>query len=55
MVRTKQRAYKLGSFRFCDSAHQFFPKLVRKIDPNFPATANFKRSTEDFCLLRENK
>ena len=42
-----------GSFRFCDSAHLFFPKLVRKIDPNFPVTANFKRSPKYFCLLKQ--
>ena len=26
-----------------------------QINPNFPATANLKRSTGEFCLLREDE
>ena len=63
MVRTKQRAYKLGTFRvICDSVTQTFmlrpfilSETCKKNWRNFPMTANFKKSTKDFCLLRENK
>ena len=58
MVRTQQGAYNLGNFGvlvICENVTQtlFFPKAVRNIDPNFPVSANFKRSLKDFFAERK--
>ena len=51
----------LENLWFLDSDHSFFLNLERNllvkslINLKFPVTANFKRSTEEFCLLRDDE